>query len=614
MDIKKPGIPYTGNMERSIVWRFPVLILGIMFALMLGASLGDAAIMDELAHIPAGYSYVKFLDYRLNPEHPPLVKALAGVPLLFLDLNYPTDDKTWTDEVNGQWVQGAKFLYESGNDPEEILFWSRLPMMGLTILLGALFYLWTKHRFGRWTANLALIFFAFSPTFIAHGHYVTTDIGASLGFFIGIISFLNFLENPSWKNTLIAGLGLGTALLLKFSTFLLLPVDFFLLILFLVSRTNLDWRAVHRLAHRLLGKTIIAGGIAIILVSAVYGIFTLHYPPERQISDTVFNLSSYRVKAAVQADLWLARHALTRPFAQYLLGVLMVSQRAAGGNTAYFLGEVSNSGSRLYFPLMYLVKEPLAFHLLSVIALALGFAAVAKSRWGVSRVRAWAREHFAIFSAGFFILFYWLYSMSTPLNIGVRHVLPTFPFLYLLVAEGLKGWIRPAVPQPGNLMQLLTTLYRRYLLPLPRQLVVFLLLVWLVLGTLLTYPYFLSYHNELAGGTFGGYRVAVDSNYDWGQDLKRLREYMNRHRIDRISLDYFGGGSPRYYLGNGYEPWWSARGPAHGYFAVSATFLQGAINPTAPGFFRKEEDSYEWLRGASPSARAGTSIFIYQLP
>jgi len=71
-------------------------ILLVMLAISIGTALGDAAIMDEVAHIPAGYTYIKFGDYRLNPEHPPLLKDLAGIPLQFLDVNFPTSESYWT--------------------------------------------------------------------------------------------------------------------------------------------------------------------------------------------------------------------------------------------------------------------------------------------------------------------------------------------------------------------------------------------------------------------------------------------------------------------------------------------------------------------------------------
>src|SRR3990167_1240914 len=92
------------------------LILVASFATMATVSLKEAAIMDELAHIPAGYGYVKFFDYRLNPEHPPLVKIISAIPLTFLDLNFPKEHASWQDDVNGQWTAGTQFFYESGND------------------------------------------------------------------------------------------------------------------------------------------------------------------------------------------------------------------------------------------------------------------------------------------------------------------------------------------------------------------------------------------------------------------------------------------------------------------------------------------------------------------
>src|SRR5690348_15242710 len=85
------------------------LICLFSFSLMLYAARTDSAIMDELAHIPAGYGYVHNLDYRLNPEHPPLVKALAMLPVLLLGPNFPTTSDAWQNQVNAQWDMGAKF-------------------------------------------------------------------------------------------------------------------------------------------------------------------------------------------------------------------------------------------------------------------------------------------------------------------------------------------------------------------------------------------------------------------------------------------------------------------------------------------------------------------------
>src|SRR3989338_8431516 len=220
--------------------RFALLILATMAALMFGSVRNDSATMDELAHIPAGFGYVKELDYRLNPEHPPLVKVLSALSAnLAVRPYFPTDTKAWHDDINGQWDQGRIFLYESGNYADKILFWARLTVILLTLLLGWLFFSWVRSRFGPETALLALTLFSFSPTILAHSRYVTTDLGAAFGFFIGIAAFLAFLENPSWKNTVLAGIAFAAANLLKFSLVLLVPMYVIILIGWTVSRTGL---------------------------------------------------------------------------------------------------------------------------------------------------------------------------------------------------------------------------------------------------------------------------------------------------------------------------------------------------------------------------------------
>jgi hypothetical protein len=142
---------------------------------------------------------------------------------------------------------------------------------------------------------------------------------------------------------------------------------------------------------------------------------------------------------------------------------------------------------------------------------------------------------------------------------------------------------------------------------------VIILLIWMVASVSASFPNFMTYYNELSGGERNGYNIAVDSNYDWGQDLKRLRQWTTENEIEKIYIDYFGGGQIKYYFGDRAEPWWSAKGPAHGWFAVSATFRQGAFGKTVAGFIRKPEDAYEWLKPYEPVARIG-SIFVYKLP
>ncbi len=609
-------------------------LLGLMFILLFTSAWGDSATMDELAHIPSGYSYLTEQDYRLNPEHPPLIKDLSAIPLMFLDLNFPTDSYAWTNMLNGQWDMGRIFLYESGNDADQILRFSRFPIILLTILFGWMFFKWTSSLYGNKVGLLALFFFVFSPTFLAHSKYVTTDLGAAFGFFIGIASFVNFLQKGSYKSLFLAGFALGIAQLLKFSLAMLAPLYIIwgLLWVFLSNYENLA--GLHRSAvgkyikesFVMLFKVALIGAVCIAVIFPVYLFHIWNYPIERQLADTVEILEGFRFQPLADFVIWLSNMPILRAVGHYLLGILMVLWRAAGGNTAYFLGELNNVGWWYYFPVLYLFKEHLAFHILTVAALLFGVKNIRKNRepgFG-KQIKAsfnWMRENIAITIGITFIAIYWLQAVTSPLNIGVRHVMPTFPFIYLFVSRQIIRWINKYSPEtPVGFLDYVKEFYKLYIKPIKKGFLVCLLLIWMFLSAIISFPHYIPYYNALGGGTENGYKMAVDSNYDWGQDLKRLKTWTDENLAvdEKIAIDYFGGGDLKYYFKDKYEPWWSAKGTlekredAPKWFAVSISFLQSTYGETTKGFTVKPEDKYDWMKGREPVARAGKSIFIYK--
>jgi len=242
-----------------------------------------------------------------------------------------------------------------------------------------------------------------------------------------------------------------------------------------------------------------------------------------------------------------------------------------------------------------------------------------------------------------FIVLYWGYSMHSPLNIGIRHLMPTIPLILILASGVWKKWIMNINVSFGgaggtaigntsieSMMASAQSVARSFMYSIIKYAALIILVFWLLFETLFNAPYFLSYFNEFAGGTWNGYHFVTDSNYDWGQDLLRLQSFVNAHpEIDKIAVDYFGGGSPAYYLGAKEVDWSSSKGnPADQgihWLAVSVTTLEGAIQPLAPGQYRNASDTYAWLTALRPAApgmgnvpppdfRAGTSIFIYHLP
>jgi len=295
--------------------------------------------------------------------------------------------------------------------------------------------------------------------------------------------------------------------------------------------------------------------------------------------------------------------------------VLMVRQRTSEGGKTYWLGRTSGRGSRWYFPIVYLLKEPIP--VLALVAIGAGLTVRrrripitwAHIREGVAGDRA---NGFTDFALVLWCGIYWLSSVQSPLNIGFRHLFPTLPFIYMLTAGAWCEWTpKAAWLKPG---------------------LVALLLVWFVGETAAASPLYLSSFNEFGGGRSDGYRYATDSNFDWGQDLLRLREFADAHpEVDRLAVDYFGGGAPESAFSRSIkaEPWSSARGnPADAgihWLAISASVLQTAVQPTTGDLARPPQDEYRWLTSTRrrdagfgavphPDYRAGASIFIYHLP
>ena len=585
-----------------------VLVLALSLGLMVFSSLQESAVMDELAHIPAGYSYLNNLDYRLNPEHPPLVKMTAGLPLLFLDLNFPTDIPAWTEKVNGQWDMGYEFLYQSGNDADQVIQWARTGPIVLTLILIIFVYIWSKELMGEWWALLPAIGVALSPHFLAHGHYVTTDIGAALGVVISLYYFNRYLTFPNKKSLIIAGIAFGIAQLTKFSALILVGHMLVMVLIYALLRFNKD---KHELKHAFtliftyLGRLFLIFTIGALVIYPLYAISSINYPPEKQLSDTTAiigtNFESPPLSYLANATIWLSDKPILRPYAQYSLGILMVLKRTSESNTLYFMGNVDTTGGPKYFPIIYALKETLPMLILVGLGIIFAFFGMFRALFKrTPTLREYLDTNLHEFSAMLFVSIYMLYSVISPLNIGLRHLIPILPLIYILATGVLKKHSQKD----------------EYIKQLRSSMVIF-LFIWQGAIALTTFPNYLPYYNDFVG-TENGWRYATDSNYDWGQDLKRLGAFVEENNISKIGVHYFGGGDPTYYMKDRAVLWQSNMGnPIESgieWIAISVNELQNSTAPTVPTFTRDIEKEYRWLQSStSPDFRAGESIFVYKL-
>lgn len=620
------------------------IVVGILlahFLVSLSVSSQESAIFDEKAHIPAAYSYVRYGDMRLNPEHPPLLKDLAGLPLLALQPAFPLQSSEWQSGVNEQWTIGDMFINCTKpdiacNDADAILFWSRLPIILLSLLLGLGIFIWTRELGGTLAGLFAVTLYAADPNVIAHNHYVTTDLGIAAFIFFAFYFFVRFLKNPNLENTIAAGIFLGLAQLTKFSAVLLFPIFGLFVIFYALTKTKpaTDERSIARFKWQTLFRSLLAfaGSVVVcfILIWSLYVWNTFNMPPEKLVAMADFSLGQKNPLAELAHAVVVQTSGIPilKPLSEYFLGVFMVFARVASGNVHYFLGTVSNISSPWYFPVVFLLKETLPFLLLlfSAIFYALwhcGKIAAQRTRYSFTSLLASLGRAFqkkpAESIALFFILFYSYISITGNLTIGIRHLFPILPFLYMLVALVVFQWLRKHKNEPGTYSLLSWGIG--------------ILTLVIIAIPVLSYPGYLSYFNAITGGNQNGYQYVTDSNYDWGQDLKNLQVFVERHNrckagtatlgewrqckvtehypvIDQIRVDYFGGGSPSYYLKEKHISWWDKREPEPGWYAISSFFYQESIHKPKPA----GTPDYSWLRKFTPVSRAGDSIFIYYVP
>lgn len=521
------------------------VLLTLQLVVQIRLSVLDSQTTDEAVHLSAGYTYLTRGDFRFNPEHPPLVKTLAALPLLKLDVTINEAAENAWRQVEGDffydsWREnrlfGEEMLYGSGNNPDELLFWGRLPIVGLTFLLGLTIFLIARKEWGEKAGLVATVLYVTNPTVNGHGHIITTDIALGLGFVLATYAFWKFIASPIWSRAVWFGLAFALALLVKHTAVILIPVFIILALL--------AWRNRQRSAQwqTTLPRFVMALIITLTAIWAGFGFGDRPLPPSPAISQEIVEDNTQAIEAKFESqslshmeELELKEEELTalgarvakydKPYrvaqpllsilpGNYLKGVFLVIGHASGGHTSYLLGEVSNKGWWYYFPLLFVLKTPV------LALLFIGAGVYLAARQG----RAHGTVVALLVGAGIFLLS----AITSKANLGLRHLLPLFPFLFLLV--GFAASISQRFWRGSLIASAL------------------LVVLWAV-----KFPNYLPYFNEIAGGPNNGYRIAADSNIDWGQDLKRIAKFVEQRNLRQPYVEYnwLGTKALDYYLGSG---------------------------------------------------------------
>lgn len=570
-------------------------MIGVAFVLQCIGAWQDSQTTDEAVHAAAGRSYWQTGDFRLNPEHPPLIKLLAAVPLLAVQRTaIDTSSVEW--DQRQEWIVGIHLLYGQGRtmaETQRLMWLARLPMMIVWLGLAVVIFAWARSRWGELAGLVGVTVFAFDPNFLGHGHLVTTDVGVTLGF-VGTLWLLDrFLKAPSWSRLGWLGLVFGLTQVTKFSAIILWLIVPTLGLIYQVYRpvafTGRWW-------WRMMAGLVIMTSL---VIWAVYGfevkrtdgdprIAQLWQERQQIIDQGLLDQQPPIVQRIVRwTDPTTAtgRFVVTAshwpiPAYSYWRGLSSTLSHDVWGHPAYLLGQTSMGGWWYYFPVALLVKTPSVTLLLVLLAGALG---VLRLLHRPTVTSGSPRIPFSAWLLGFPPLLYFAWSLSSHIDIGVRHIFPIEPFLFLAVGS-LVSWSGATKPE----------LWRRFILTMTLLVPVIAVAAW---------PNTIGYFSEIIGGSRQGYRYLLDSNVDWNQDIWRLNVFLQRHNFQRVHLVLFGSIPYRDLFPDSLS-------------VLTDQDIRQGVKPSgivaiSAGQLYNHDGPFSWLRSYRPTWRVGSSITIY---
>lgn len=362
-----------------------LILLAAVFLLPFFSAQNFSPASDETTHIPSGYTYIKTGELKLNPQHPPLVKILAALPLTLLDLKFDPLDPAFSSPLFDEWQFGKRFL--ASNDIGKILIFSRFAIQALSVLLAFYLFKWASELFSPKAGILALFIYALMPNIIAHAQFVTMDIAVSAFGFIAIYYLWKFFKTNRNRDLIFSGIFLGLGLSSKFSAVVFVPV----IAVFLLIHV---WR-MNLVADLKIRKSIIYA--ALVFLSSFLIVYALYFFPK---------------------DLGF-----------YIRGMRLIYADWSGGLNFYLNGNFSATGWWYYFIFVFLIKTPIPF----LFTLSIAVVMMIRRKYILSN---WDKAFLLIPPIFFFIV-----TTLKAGDIGARYLLPIYSFLIIFVS----GWLSEVI-------------------------------------------------------------------------------------------------------------------------------------------------------------------------
>jgi 4-amino-4-deoxy-L-arabinose transferase-like glycosyltransferase len=541
---------------------------------------------DEPEHLAAGIELLDRARYEYDTEHPPIPRVLMALgPFLMGARSFGTPPPDGVQE-------GVDILYTNGHY-DLYLTLARLGTLPFLPLLLFAMWLWARRMTqSEGEALLAVLLLASVPPVLGHAALATLDVPAAATVLLALYTLQRWLESPGLRTAVFLGLSTGLAVGSKFSAIPFLVLGFLVLV---GAHAVLWWRmrrgaasgpavtsaslpGVARREGSFLRSRV--GGFAVILLTVSLPLF-LAYDLRSPTGSSLPHRFDLAVKFLLQehglshmAGVLLGHVWVPFWLKGVLEGVVAIKAHNDTGHLSFLLGQLRTNGWWYFYLVALVTKTPLP--LLATGPVGLGL--LGREGWQ-------ARDGWRLAPVLLFVTVLAFASSFSHINIGVRHVLVLYPFLALGGAHALALAWRKLRARPERP------------LALGGAACVVALAGWQVLTLWTAHPDYLPYFNEAVAHPE---RVLVDSDLDWGQDLRRLEWRSAAIKIPQLNLAYRGTADltreplPPFVV---MPPW----KPVTGWVAISE--LAKVHDPKG----------YAWLDAYQPMERIGKTIELYYI-
>ena len=527
---------------------------------------------DEPFHIAAGMEWLDKGQYTYEPLHPPLARVVSALGPYLRGVR-------GLEGAGSPWNKGNALLH-TGGAYEQNLAAARLGILFFFIQGSLAVAFWAKYAAGWLAALLATLLFTTLPPTLGHAGVATLDMACAASVATAVFAFVLWLRGTTPLRSAFLGVSAGLAVLSKFSAvgFLMAAGGCTLALWLLDARRSRGSEAAGASPSR---RRVVGSALVLLLFGlTIWAGYRFSTAPLRGPDDRPHGLIDRFV--GTEGRLHDVSYAIVEntpvPAPEFVEGLRSVYGRDRRGHLAYLLGDISRSGWWYYYPVILLVKTPLPFILL----FAIGLLFLARE---VVRTRLWFPSAVPPIAAMGVLLI----GMVGSVDNGLRQLLSIYPFLAIVAGYGaarLVSWGRVARWAGLGLATGLCG--------------------WQLVSSFVAHPDYLAYFNALAGSQPA--EVVVDSDLDWGQDLKRLALAVERRGIQELSIDYFGSvdidlrqfGFPEFRPLKPYQK-------QTGWIAVSAHSLK-------LGTARVPYDQFAWLAEYEPIEQVGRSIWLFYIP